>query len=80
MTWLPEIPVRFVYLGDDGREHLDTEFDAICVSVPRVGEMVIPDSGSNKVVVHSVYHRFVLNEDMDASRPVQYITVVLREP
>jgi hypothetical protein len=49
MSFLPEIPVRFVYLGADGRENLNTEFDTICVSVPHVGELIVPDAGSRKV-------------------------------
>jgi hypothetical protein len=78
-SMLPEIPVRFVYLGPDGEEHLDTQFDAICVSAPRIGETVLPAAGSKKVIVHNVYHRFIKNEAMDSQRFVQYITVVLKE-
>jgi len=76
---LPEIPVHFVYLARDGEEDADTEFDAICVSVPRIGETVVPSAGSQMVRVHNVYHKFVRNDLMDEERFVQYITVVLTE-
>ena len=76
---LPEIPVRFVYLAPDGQEELNRQFDMICLSVPRIGETVVPQAGSNKVVVHNVYHKFIKNEAMDSKLFVQYITVVLKE-
>lgn len=75
----PRTLVRFVYLGDDGKEHLDTQFDAFCSAVPRVGERIVPDSGSGAVVVHAVYHRFVPVEELDDTHPFQAITVLLRE-
>jgi len=53
---MPEIPVSFVYLAPDGTEATDTQFIAVCSSVPRVGEMVVPHAGSKKVVVHQVYY------------------------
>lgn len=77
---LAEIPVRFVYLGPKGEEDLDTQFDAICLSVPRTGETIVPQAGSQKVVVHNVYHKFIKNPAMDDERFVQYITVVLSDP
>jgi hypothetical protein len=79
-AFLPEIPVRFIYLAPDGQEDLDRQFDAICLSVPRIGEIVVPQAGSPKVVVHQVYHKFIKNEAMNTERFVQYITVVLKEP
>lgn len=62
------IPVHFVYLGSDGRENRDRQFDAISVSVPR--------SGSQKVIVHNVYHKFILTDEEEL---MQVITVVLKE-
>ena len=62
----PEIPVRFIYLAPDGQEELNRQFDAICLSVPRIGETVVPQAGSNKVRVHNVYHKFIKNEAMDS--------------
>ena len=76
---IPEIPVRFIYLAPDGQEELDRQFDAICSSVPRIGETVVPQAGSKKVIVHNVYHKFIKNEAMDSKLFVQYITVVLKE-
>ena len=60
-TVISEIPVRFVYLAPDGEEDLHTQFDAICLAVPRIGETVVPNAGSKKVVVHNVYHNFDTN-------------------
>jgi len=77
---LPEIPVRLIYIAPDGQEYLDRQFDAICLSVPRIGETVVPVAGSPKVIVHNVYHKFIKNEAMDKERFTQYITVVLKEP
>lgn len=76
---LPEIPLKFVYLGPDGEEHLDKEFEALCVSVPRVGEVVVPQARSERVMVDKVYHKFIKNEAMSDTQFVQYITVVLKE-
>jgi len=69
-----------VYIASDGQEDLDRQFDAICLAVPRIGETVVPQAGSEKVIVHNVYHKFIKNEAMDKERFVQYITVVLKEP
>jgi len=74
-----EIPVRFVYLAPDGQEELNRQFDAICLAVPRIGETVVPQAGSPKVIVHNVYHKFIKNEAMDSKLFVQYITVVLKD-
>lgn len=76
---IAEIPVRFVYLSPDNQEIPDTQFDAICLSVPKIGETVVPQAGSDKVVVHNVYHKFIKNEEFDAEMFTQYITVVLKE-
>ena len=75
----PEIPVRFVYLAPNGQEELNRQFDAICLSMPRIGETIVPQAGSPKVIVHNVYHKFIKNEAMDSERFIQYITVVLKE-
>jgi hypothetical protein len=73
----PMIPVRFVYLGPDGAE-LDRHFDALCVSVPRVGESVeLVPRGS--AVVHRIYNRFVVAPDDPEAMPMQYVTVVLKD-
>ena len=77
---MPEIPVRFVYLSPDNEEVPDTEFEAVCLSVPRIGETVVPQAGSKRVIVLNVYHKFIKNEAFDAERFTQYITVVLKEP
>jgi hypothetical protein len=79
-SFLPEIPIRLVYLAPDGQENIDRQFDVICLSVPRIGESIVPQAGSPKVIVHNVYHKFIKNEAMDKERFVQYITVVLKEP
>lgn len=76
---IPEIPVHFVYLSPDNEEIPDTEFDAICLSIPRIGETVVPQAGSKKVVVHNVYHKFIKNADFAPEGFTQYITVVLKE-
>lgn len=79
-VFIPQIPVHFVYLSSDNEEGPDSEFDASCVSVPRIGESVTPQAGSPKVIVHNVYHNFVKNEEFNPEGFSQYITVVLKEP
>lgn len=74
----PEIPVHFVYLSSDENEAPSKEFDAVCVSVPRIGEMVTPQSGSKRVIVSNVYNNFIPNPEMGTDF-YQYITVVLKE-
>lgn len=72
-------PVSFVYLAPDGSEAVDTQFQALCAFVPRVGEMVMPQAGSRKVLVHSVYYKIVTAPDSSGVF-VMYPTVVLKEP
>jgi uncharacterized protein (DUF433 family) len=51
------LPVNFVYLGPEGEEVPDKQFQARCSALPRVGEFVIPMVGSPRVVVTDVYHK-----------------------
>ncbi len=51
------MPVNFVYLGPEGEEVPDKQFQARCSALPRVGEVVIPMAGSPRVVVTDVYHK-----------------------
>ena len=74
---LPEMPIHFVYLSPDGTES-DREFNATCISVPHIGETVIPQAGSRKVIVANVYHKFITNEQLGDGF-YQYITVCLKE-
>ncbi len=79
-THLPGVQIRFTYLAPDGEELLDGEFDAICVSVPRVGEFVFPNRSAQKyLVVKSVVHSLI-KTTADPSQRIAAITVVLREP
>jgi hypothetical protein len=48
---IPTIPVTFIYV-DAGK--IEREFQAICTSIPREGELVFPPAGSTKVIVHVV--------------------------
>jgi len=73
---VPLFPVRIVYLAPDGSEMLDTFFDSLCVAVPRIGETVIPQAGSQKAIVQNVYHRFIATEGKGV---VQFITVCVRD-
>jgi hypothetical protein len=75
---LPQIPVRFVFLGSDEIESPDSQFEAVCVSVPKIGEQVTPQAGSQKVRVANVYHNFIPNPEMGEGF-YQYITVVLKD-
>jgi hypothetical protein len=50
----PQVPVLFVYV--DGGE-IGKTFHALCSSVPRVGELVVPQAGSPSVIVHAVTYR-----------------------
>jgi uncharacterized protein (DUF433 family) len=72
------IPVNFVYLGPEGEEVPDKQFQARCSALPRVGEIVIPMAGSPRVVVTDVYHKL----GQSAAFPGELIlvpTVVLEE-
>ena len=51
------MPVNFVYLGPDGEELLDKQISARCWGLPRVGEFIIPEAGSPRVIVTEVYHK-----------------------
>ena len=51
------MPVNFVYLGPEGEEVPDKQFQARCSALPRVGEIVIPMTGSPRVVVTDVYYK-----------------------
>src|SRR5690349_10471484 len=51
------MPVNFVYLGPEGEEVPDKQFQARCSALPRVGEIVMPMAGSSRVVVTDVYHK-----------------------
>jgi uncharacterized protein (DUF433 family) len=53
----PSMPVNFVYLGPEGQEVPDKQFQARCPALPRVGEVVIPMAGGPRVVVTDVYHK-----------------------
>lgn len=75
---LPEIPVHFIYLSPDENEAPSKEFDAVCVSVPRVGEMVRPQAGSEYVIVDSVQSKFIPNPLLGTDF-YQYITVILKD-
>jgi uncharacterized protein (DUF433 family) len=51
------VPVNFVYLGPEGEEVPDRQFQARCSALPRVGEKVLPMAGSPQVVVTDVYYK-----------------------
>ena len=75
------IPVRFIYLDDDGSELPERHYDVDCYAVPRIGEMIVPQAGSARrtgAIVVNVHHTlFTLTEH---GGPVeQRIHVVLRE-
>jgi uncharacterized protein (DUF433 family) len=80
------VPVNFVYLGPEGEEVPDKQFEARCSALPRVGEILIPMAGSPRVVVTDVYHKLgqskafpgelilvptVVLEEVKAELPVQ---------
>lgn len=75
---LPKILVHFVYLSPDENDIPSKEFDGVCDSVPRIGEMVVPQAGSERVIVHAVYNKFIPKPEMGTDF-YQYITVVLKE-
>jgi uncharacterized protein (DUF433 family) len=51
------MPVNFVYLGPEGEEVPDKQFQARCSALPRAGEIIVPMAGSARVVVTDVYHK-----------------------
>lgn len=50
----PQIPVHFHYF-DGGQPQ--RSYRALCTTVPRAGELVFPEKGSPKVIVHAVAYR-----------------------
>ncbi len=68
---MPIIPVTFIYI-DNGT--IGKQFQAICSSVPRVGEVVFPQAGSNKVFVHAVaYQTKSLTKEQATMMPVVFL-------
>lgn len=72
-------PVNFIFVAADGEELLDTQFQAWCVAVPRVGEMVIPHAGNQKVRVRDVCYKFVPSPPGDQHPFMQVVNVVLQD-
>lgn len=72
------IPVHFLYIHKERDTPLDTEFDALCHAIPRVGEFIRPNAGSPVVVVHSVIYKPA--HDPELGGMVMSPTVVLRRP
>jgi len=71
--------VNFVFLSQEGEEILDKQFQARCFSIPRKGELVIPMSGSAKVVVTDVFYTLIESEAFPGQL-MMVPTVVLEEP
>ena len=72
----PDTPVHFVYLNDDTDElDASTEFNGLCHSVPRVGDIVSRHESGRDAVVERVYHKFVTSPD---GEHYQVTTVALR--
>jgi uncharacterized protein (DUF433 family) len=70
------MPVNFVYLGPEGEEVPDKQFQARCSTLPRLGEIIIPMAGSPQVVVTDVYHKLGKST---AGELILVPTVVLEE-
>jgi uncharacterized protein (DUF433 family) len=88
------MPINFVYLGPEGEEVPDKQFQARCSSLPRIGEIILPMAGSPRVVVVGVYHKLgqsttfpgelvlvptVVLEEVPAALPVHADRPPLRE-
>jgi hypothetical protein len=70
---MPIIPVNFIYISEG---EIGKQFLATCSSVPREGELVFPEAGSSKVIVHAVVYR---TQTLDKGRATLLPTVFLRE-
>ncbi len=70
---IPAIPVHFVYC-DAGA--IQRQYRALCTTVPREGEIIFPEAGSQKVIVHVVCYR---SEIVQGGAPTMIPTVFLRE-
>jgi hypothetical protein len=75
---IPKIPVRFICVGPDGEETVDSQVDALCMSVPRIGERVQPVAGGSKIVV-DVVHDCFSEADIAPFDCAVSITVLLRD-
>ena len=70
---VPVIHVTFIYC-DEGKEQ--RRFQAICTAIPREGELVAPEAGSKRVMVHAVAYRI---EQVDGVGRMMQPIVFLRE-
>jgi hypothetical protein len=70
---MPVIPVHFFYC-DQGNIQQSWRF--VCTSVPRQGDVIFPQAGSKKLVVHVVVYK----ADRSTGTPTMIPHVFLREP
>ncbi len=77
LSWaVPAIVVTFLYC-DEGKEK--RRFQAYCTAIPREGELVAPEAGSKRVIVHAVTYRI---EQLDVGRmlvPVVFLRELTQE-
>jgi D-lyxose ketol-isomerase len=69
--------VKFVYLDPEGNEMKNTEFTARCHFLPCIGDQIKLGEGKQIAIVKRVYHSFVQNEEFEAGKFFQAVTVVL---
>jgi hypothetical protein len=72
-------PINFAFIGKDGEEIPDKEFQARCYCVPRKGELVVPMAGSPEVIVTDVIYRLIKSTAFPGEM-IMVPTVVLEEP
>ncbi len=73
MPSMPTIPVHFFYIENGV---IGKSFRALCTTVPRAGEIIFPEAGSAKVIVHVVAYRA---ETIPGLGPTMIPNVFLRE-
>jgi hypothetical protein len=69
---IPVIHVTFLYC-DEGKEQ--RRFQAICTAIPREGELVAPEAGSKRVIVHAVAYRIVFLRELTQEEERKYCII-----
>jgi uncharacterized protein (DUF433 family) len=70
--------INFVFVGQEGDELPDQQFQGRGLALPRVGDILIPMAGGLRVVVKRVYHKLEQSKAIPAEM-ILVPTVVLQE-
>ncbi len=71
------IPIKFLLVGASGEATPGGDFDALCPTVPRIGDEIDAANGRTCIVTRILY-RLISNPAI-GSEPVAYASVFIRE-